>query len=104
MCVTPIPQAAVYNKMLCLSGWTMTSGAMTTGQITNFMSVDVQHLMYFFQFVHYVYSLPLMVSKKFILSSMVKCFSCSTCSSKMMHPTLCIVPSSVEKVACAFFF
>ncbi|XP_038069245.1 ATP-binding cassette sub-family C member 9-like, partial [Patiria miniata] len=54
-------QAAVYNKTLRLSGWTVTSGAMTTGQITNLMSIDAFHLMMFYQYGQYAYSLPLMI-------------------------------------------
>ncbi|XP_071810168.1 ATP-binding cassette sub-family C member 9-like [Asterias amurensis] len=60
-------QAAVYNKTLRLSGWTMTSGALTTGQITNFMSVDILHLMNFYQYGHYAYSLPLMITVLLIM-------------------------------------
>ncbi|XP_033643756.1 ATP-binding cassette sub-family C member 8-like [Asterias rubens] len=55
-------QAAIYNKSLRLSGWTMTSGAMTTGHITNFISVDIQNMRVFCEFVHYAYSIPLIIT------------------------------------------
>ncbi|XP_022080967.1 ATP-binding cassette sub-family C member 9-like isoform X2 [Acanthaster planci] len=55
-------QAAVYNKSLRLSSWTVTSGAMTTGQITNLMSVDSLNLMMFYQYGQYAYSLPIMIT------------------------------------------
>ncbi|XP_072027511.1 ATP-binding cassette sub-family C member 9-like isoform X2 [Amphiura filiformis] len=51
-------QAAVYDKALCLSSWTISGGSMTMGLITNHMSVDALNLMNSMQWVHYVWSIP----------------------------------------------
>ena len=54
-------QVAVYDKTLRLSSYTLTSGKMTTGQITNFMSVDAQNIEMMYEYVHYAYSVPIQV-------------------------------------------
>ncbi|XP_038054473.1 ATP-binding cassette sub-family C member 9-like isoform X1 [Patiria miniata] len=54
-------QVAVYDKTLRLSSYTLTSGEMTTGQITNFMSVDADNIKTMYEFVHYAYSVPLQI-------------------------------------------
>ncbi|XP_022104006.1 ATP-binding cassette sub-family C member 9-like [Acanthaster planci] len=55
-------QVAVYDKTLRLSSHTLTSGEMTTGQITNYMSVDAQNIQTMFEFVHYAYSIPIQIT------------------------------------------
>ncbi|XP_077995245.1 ATP-binding cassette sub-family C member 9-like [Glandiceps talaboti] len=51
-------QSFVYEKSLHLSSWTMASGEMTMGQITNHMSTDPLAILWFMQFVHYLWSVP----------------------------------------------
>ncbi|KAJ8047636.1 ATP-binding cassette sub-family C member 9 [Holothuria leucospilota] len=51
-------QASVYDKSLRLSTYTISGGLMTTGQITNHMSVDAQNILMVFQWVHYCWSIP----------------------------------------------
>ena len=36
---------AIYDKSLCLSGWSLSGGSITMGQITNHMSVNAQSLL-----------------------------------------------------------
>ncbi|XP_033646525.1 ATP-binding cassette sub-family C member 9-like [Asterias rubens] len=55
-------QAAIYDKSLRLSSYTMTGGAMTMGQITNHMSVDTTNILNSTQWVHYVWSIPFVIS------------------------------------------
>ncbi|XP_070560016.1 ATP-binding cassette sub-family C member 9-like [Ptychodera flava] len=55
-------QTFVYEKSLHLSSWTISSGEMTMGQITNHMSVDANTLLYFFQTVHYIWSVPYQIA------------------------------------------
>ncbi|XP_071784449.1 ATP-binding cassette sub-family C member 8-like isoform X1 [Asterias amurensis] len=55
-------QAAVYDKSLRLSSYTMTGGAMTMGQITNHMSVDTTNILNSTQWVHYVWSIPFVIT------------------------------------------
>ncbi|XP_038067610.1 ATP-binding cassette sub-family C member 8-like [Patiria miniata] len=54
-------QAAIYDKSLRLSSYTMTGGDMTMGQITNHMSVDTSNVMNSTQWVHYVWSVPFVI-------------------------------------------
>ncbi|XP_033647176.1 ATP-binding cassette sub-family C member 8-like [Asterias rubens] len=51
-------QAAVYDKSLRLSSYTMTGGAMTQGQITNHMSVDAINVLDAFQMICYALIVP----------------------------------------------
>ncbi|KAJ8047637.1 ATP-binding cassette sub-family C member 8 [Holothuria leucospilota] len=55
-------QAAVYNKALRLSTWTISGGEMTTGQITNHMSVDATNILNCFQWIHYIWAIPLQLA------------------------------------------
>ncbi|XP_072038843.1 ATP-binding cassette sub-family C member 9-like [Amphiura filiformis] len=54
-------QAAVYNKTLRLSGWSMSGGSMNMGQITNHMSVDAQSLMAAMNWFHFTWSTPYLI-------------------------------------------
>ncbi|XP_071815996.1 ATP-binding cassette sub-family C member 9-like isoform X3 [Apostichopus japonicus] len=51
-------QAAVYDKALRISTYTISGGSMTTGQITNHMSVDAMNILMSFQYLHSAWSLP----------------------------------------------
>ncbi|XP_022081112.1 ATP-binding cassette sub-family C member 8-like isoform X2 [Acanthaster planci] len=55
-------QAAIYDKSLQLSSYTISGGAMTMGQITNHMSVDTTNILNSAQWVHYVWSIPFVIT------------------------------------------
>ena len=52
----------MYNKALRLSSYSMTGGSMTMGQITNHMSVDATNILNSFQWIHYIWSIPYLVT------------------------------------------
>ncbi|XP_070573726.1 ATP-binding cassette sub-family C member 9-like [Ptychodera flava] len=51
-------QSFIYEKSLHLSSWTISSGEMTMGQITNHMSTDSINIFLFIQYFHYLWSIP----------------------------------------------
>ncbi|XP_022081106.1 ATP-binding cassette sub-family C member 8-like isoform X2 [Acanthaster planci] len=54
-------QAAIYDKSLRLSSYTISGGSMTMGQITNHMSVDTTNILNSTQWVHYIWSIPFLI-------------------------------------------
>ena len=54
----------VYEKSLVLSTYATTGGDMTTGQITNHMSTDAMNLLYMYQYIHFGWTVPIMVRLK----------------------------------------
>ncbi|XP_038067451.1 ATP-binding cassette sub-family C member 9-like [Patiria miniata] len=55
-------QAAIYDKSLRLSSYTMSGGYMTMGQITNHMSVDTTNILNSAQWFHYIWSIPFVIA------------------------------------------
>ncbi|CAH1801693.1 unnamed protein product [Owenia fusiformis] len=55
-------QAMIYKKTLRLSGWTMSSGEMTQGQIVNHVSTDCFHLQMMFFLFHFVWTMPIQIA------------------------------------------
>ena len=54
-------QTMVYEKSLRLSTYATTGGMMTMGEITNHMSTDAMAIMYSFQTIHYLITIPIQV-------------------------------------------
>ena len=52
----------VYEKSLSLSTSATTGGDMTAGQIANHMSTDPMNLLYMFQFFHFSWTVPFLVT------------------------------------------
>ncbi|XP_033647488.1 ATP-binding cassette sub-family C member 9-like [Asterias rubens] len=62
LCVRSSIQSMVYEKSLSLSTFATTGGDMTVGQITNHMSTDPMNLLYMFQYFHFLWTVPFLVS------------------------------------------
>ena len=56
-----ISQTMVYEKSLRLSTFATTGGMMTMGQITNHMSTDAMAVLFMFQTIHYLVTIPIQV-------------------------------------------
>ncbi|XP_022081543.1 ATP-binding cassette sub-family C member 9-like [Acanthaster planci] len=54
-------QGLVYQKALRLSTYATTGGMMTVGQITNHMSTDAMNVLFMFQTINYLWSIPMQV-------------------------------------------
>ncbi|XP_038069146.1 ATP-binding cassette sub-family C member 9-like isoform X2 [Patiria miniata] len=54
-------QGLVYEKSLRLSTYATTGGMMTVGQITNHMSTDAMNILFMFQTINYMWSIPMQV-------------------------------------------
>nr|XP_006820964.1 PREDICTED: ATP-binding cassette sub-family C member 9-like [Saccoglossus kowalevskii] len=54
-------QNHVYEKSMRLSSWTMTSGDMTMGLITNHMSVDAISFYWWYLFINYLWTVPFQI-------------------------------------------
>ena len=52
----------MYEKSLRMSTFATTGGMMTIGQITNHMSTDAMNILYMFQTINYMWSIPIQVS------------------------------------------
>ncbi|XP_038067062.1 ATP-binding cassette sub-family C member 8-like isoform X2 [Patiria miniata] len=54
-------QAAIYEKSLRLSSFTMSGGGMTMGQITNHMSTDTTNVQTAVQYIQYIWGIPFLI-------------------------------------------
>ena len=65
-------QTAVYDKSLRLASYTLSSGSLTVGQITNHMSVDAINVLEAFQIIFYLFSVPYLVGNSSVLPHSAK--------------------------------